>query len=44
MNREQATKWPNIRQKREPLPEAEEHKSVPDKYRRFFSPNPGSGT
>ncbi len=44
LNREQSLKWPSIRQKRAPLPEAEEHKSAPDKYRRFFSPNPGGGT
>jgi ferredoxin len=44
LNHEHALKWPNIRLKKPPLPEAEKYKGVPDKARQFFTPAAGSGT
>ncbi len=44
MNKEYAEKWPNINRKIDPLPEADKWKDVPDKFKKYFSPNPGSGT
>ena len=44
VNREYAAIWPNITTKKEPLPEAEEFKALPDKFKEHFSPNPGEGT
>jgi len=43
LNREYADRWPNIRTKRPPLPEAETYKAVTDKMDQFFSPTPGAG-
>jgi len=43
LNREYADKWPNLTRKKDALPEAEEFKGAPDKFEKFFSPNPGSG-
>jgi ferredoxin len=44
LNREQALKWPNIRLKKPPLPEAEQYKGVPDKLKKFFTPEAGPGS
>ncbi|MFQ5972342.1 MAG: ferredoxin FdxA [Alphaproteobacteria bacterium] len=44
LNREYSETWPNIAAKKEEDPEAEEHKGEPDKYEKYFSPNPGSGS
>lgn len=38
-----ASQWPNITKKRDPLVLAEEMNGVPNKFERFFSPNPGTG-
>lgn len=35
--------WPNITIKRDPLPEAEDHKDKMDKYPDLFSEKPGDG-
>ena len=41
---EYAKVWPNISQKGEPPADAKEMEGVPDKFEKFFSPNPGSGS
>jgi ferredoxin len=43
INAEYASKWPNITVKREPPPDAAEFDTVPDKFQKYFSPNPGQG-
>lgn len=40
INREYAMKWPNITEKKDPLPEAEEFKDKSGKFEAFFSPEP----
>jgi ferredoxin len=44
LNRRYSECWPNIRVQKAPLVDADAFKGVPDKMRRFFSPNPGTGT
>lgn len=44
MNHEYALKWPNIRVKKAPDPQAEQYKGVPGKFPEHFTPNAGSGT
>src|SRR6202044_590710 len=41
INREYASKWPNITTKKEALPEAEEFKGKADKFATDFSDKPG---
>ncbi len=41
VNRQYSAVWPNITTKKEPLPEAEEYKNLPNK-KKYLSPNPGS--
>ncbi|MFN3868195.1 MAG: ferredoxin FdxA [Hyphomicrobiaceae bacterium] len=43
LNRVYADKWPNITAKKDPLPEAEEFRDVPDKLDKYFSDKPGKG-
>ncbi|HKJ62665.1 MAG TPA: ferredoxin FdxA [Hyphomicrobiales bacterium] len=43
LNRDYADKWPNITVKKEALPEAEEFKEMTEKYKKYFSENPGEG-
>lgn len=43
MNREYASKWPNITRKKPELPEAEEYKGKTGKYPALFSEKPGDG-
>lgn len=43
INREFSAKWPNITQKKDALPEAEEYRDKENKFDNFFSPNPGTG-
>lgn len=43
VNAEYALVWPNITQKRDPLPEAKAMDGVKDKFETFFSANPGTG-
>ena len=41
MNRFYAEKWPVINEKKTPPEDAEKWKDVPDKYKNYFSENPG---
>jgi len=43
LNAEYAAVWPNIAVKREPPPDAADFDGVPDKFDKYFSPNPGEG-
>ncbi|GAB4521056.1 MAG: ferredoxin family protein [Parvularculaceae bacterium] len=43
LNAEYAAKWPNITQKKDPLPEADQFAEKKDKFDEFFSPEPGEG-
>jgi ferredoxin len=40
INREFAEKWPNITRKKDAMPGADECKNEPDKYAKYFDPNP----
>ncbi len=42
LNREYATKWPNITRKGEAPADADEYKDMPDKFEKYFSPKPGT--
>ena len=37
VNREYSTKWPNITQNKDAMPEAEKYKDMPYKFSQFFS-------
>ena len=41
LNREYAAAWPNITRKKTYPPDADRWKDVPDKYDKYFTPNPG---
>lgn len=41
INRQYAMEWPNITVKKPALPEAEEFKSIENKFEQHFSPEPG---
>ena len=43
VNTDMSLKWPNITEKKDALPEAEEFADVPNKYNEYFSDNPGEG-
>jgi ferredoxin len=43
LNADFSTQWPNITQKRDPLPEAAEMDGIPDKFDKYFSEKPGQG-
>ena len=43
VNAEFAKTWPNITVKKEPPADAKEWDGVADKYKKFFSPEPGEG-
>jgi ferredoxin len=43
LNAKYASVWPNIAVKRDPPPDAKEFDGVPNKFERYFSPNPGQG-
>lgn len=43
LNAEYAVKWPNITEYSEPPADAKEFDGKPDKFEKYFSPNPGSG-
>lgn len=38
-----STQWPRLTQKKEPMENWEQFDKMPDKYKQFFSPNPGTG-
>ena len=44
LNREYAEQWPNIARKNPAPADADQWKDEPDKFRRFFSKEPGSGS
>ena len=44
LNSEYAKKWPNITQKGPPPSDAKEFNHVPEKFEKFFSDKPGSGS
>jgi len=43
LNRRYSQIWPNITRKKEPPPDADAWKGVPDKFQRFFTDEPGEG-
>ena len=43
VNTEYASKWPNITAKKEAPEDAKSFDGVPDKFEKFFSPEPGEG-
>jgi ferredoxin len=43
MNRRYAETWPNVTVNRGALPDADKYKDEPDKYKKYFSPEPGEG-
>ena len=43
LNTEYAAKCPNITRKGTPPPDADDWKEVKDKYKQYFTPNPGKG-
>ena len=43
LNAEYAKTWPNITVKRDPPADAKDWDGVPDKFKKFFSPKPGTG-
>jgi ferredoxin len=44
LNREYAATWPPITEKGEPPADGNEWEGKPDKFARFFSPEPGTGS
>ncbi|MBJ6125591.1 ferredoxin FdxA [Microvirga splendida] len=43
INRQYASQWPNITQKKTPAVDADAMNGAPGKYGQFFSPEPGTG-
>ncbi len=43
LNRKYSEIWPNITRKKDPPPDADEWKGVPNKFDRFFTDEPGEG-
>lgn len=41
VNSKYSQTWPNLTEKKDPLPEAEEFKETPNKFKEFFSETPG---
>ncbi|MBO6836979.1 MAG: ferredoxin family protein [Alphaproteobacteria bacterium] len=44
LNKQYSEVWPNITQIGTPPADAEEWQGVPDKFKNYFSPNPGDGS
>lgn len=44
LNRTYSAKWPNITEKKVPLPDASKWETVENKLEDHFSPNPGTGS
>lgn len=40
VNKKYASLWPKINNSKDPLPEAEQFKNEPNKFEKYFSPNP----
>jgi ferredoxin len=43
INRQYSAVWPNITRKKPAPPDADAFVNVPDKFAKYFSPNPGEG-
>ena len=43
LNKELSAKWPNINKKKNPLPEADQFKNIPNKLEKYFSDKPCPG-
>jgi hypothetical protein len=43
LNRQYSAVWPNITRKKPAPPDADAFVGVPDKFAKYFSPNPGEG-
>jgi ferredoxin len=43
LNKEMSAKWPNINKKKDPLPDADKFKNIPNKLEKYFSDKPGTG-
>jgi ferredoxin len=43
INAEYAAKWPNIRRFKSPPKDADQWLNIPNKYEKYFDPNPGEG-
>ncbi len=43
LNRQHSAVWPNITRKKPAPPDADAFVNVPDKFDKYFSPNPGEG-
>ena len=43
LNRQYSAVWPNITRKKPAPPDADDFVNVPDKFDKYFSPNPGEG-
>jgi ferredoxin len=43
LNAEYALKWPNIIERRDPLPDADAHKDEAGKFETYFTGSPGKG-
>ena len=40
LNKEMSAKWPNINKKKDPLPDADKFKNMPNKLEKYFSDKP----
>jgi ferredoxin len=43
INRQYSETWPNLTAKKEAMPDADNLRDEPDKFDKYFSPNPGTG-
>ena len=43
LNARYSAEWPNITQKKDPPPDADEHKGEEGKFEQYFTPEPGEG-
>jgi ferredoxin len=43
LNATYSAEWPNITQKKDPPPDADDFKGVEGKFEQYFSPDPGEG-
>lgn len=44
LNREFSEKWPNICKQINPPEDANNYKDIPDKFKKYFDPHPGTGS
>ncbi len=44
LNRDLGFKWPNITRRIDPPKDADDFKNIPDKFKKYFSQNPGDGS